>query len=291
MAGVPRRGGDVGVEDGFGVAAVGGHEDLIAVGADEEGAADTVAACPWAGGDGADVTDAGDEKVEVAGDGLIVVEPEAAVGVLLLIVVWFDSPGAGGEDDAGAHEAEGSADDLAWGEGIGADHHAEDAEFCFRDVEAVALGIEVVSDLQLVEFAVMEYDRAGGVDEHGGVVDGVAVALGEAGAEVDVVFASGVFDRGAGLAIGDGLRESCCGGVSPAYVHGFREDDQVCAVVGGPGDEHGGAAEVGGGVAGLDEHLDHGQCERVLLRHRGLLLPSRSSAAIISRTAAHWANL
>jgi len=278
VAGVARRGGDVGVEDGFGVAAVGGHEDLIAVGADEEGAADTVAAFPWAGGDGADVADAGDEKVEVASDGLIVVEPEAAVGVLLLIVVWFDSPGAGGEDDAGAHEAEGSADDLARGEGIGADHHAEGAEFCFRDVEAVALGIEVVSDLQLVEFAVMEYDRAGGVDEDGGVVDGVAVALGEAGAEVDVVLAGGVFDRGAGLAIGDGLRESCCGGVSPAQVHSFGKDDHVRAVPGGLGDQRGGAAEVGGGVAGLDEHLDHGQFERSTGRHRGLRLRVRGWA-------------
>ena len=65
-------------------------------------------------------------------------------------------PGAGGEDQVRAHQRQRPADDLAGREAVGADHQAERRQLRPRDGEAVALGVEVVGDVELVELAVVE---------------------------------------------------------------------------------------------------------------------------------------
>lgn len=192
------------MQEGVGVFAVRALEDLLAVGSHHERATDALAAGPGTGGEGADVAAAGDPEAEGAGDGAVVVAPELSVGFADLVMIGRDGPGTGGKDDVGAHQAEGAADDLAGGEGIGADHEAEGAVRGAGHGEAIAEVVAVVADLEFVEFAVVEEEVAGGADEEGGVVAGGTGLLDQAGADVNPVATGGFAQAGGGLALGNG---------------------------------------------------------------------------------------
>ena len=56
---------------------------------------------------------------------------------------------------------------------------------CFGDGKAVAGRIEIVSNLKFVDLSVLHQDFAFGRDDDGAIVDSLAVALGEAGRDVD----------------------------------------------------------------------------------------------------------
>ena len=60
----------------------------------------------------------------------------------------------------GAHQPQRPADDLPCGEAVGADHQSERRQRRPRDAEAVALRVQVVGDVQLVELAVVEEQAA-----------------------------------------------------------------------------------------------------------------------------------
>src|SRR5437868_5672099 len=154
---------------------------------------------------------------------------------------------------------------MAGREAVGADHQAERRQRRGGDAEAVALRVEVVRDVELVELAVVEEQLARGRDEDGGIIDLGSGALGEAGAEVDAVFRGGGRECLVRRAAGDWCRGFPGGRVGPAAVHRLRQDDHVGAFGRGAGDALAGAAEVGAEVAGLHVHLNEAEPE---FRHR-----------------------
>ena len=149
------------IVDGVPIDAVVALEDLFATGGDKHGAADTILTFPRAVGDGADVAGSGDPDVVFFSNGSVVVDPESTVGILLVVVVAGDSPSAGREDDLGPHSGEGSADDLALDERIGADHDADFSERGFYSGEGISGFVVLESRFDFVDFAMNEEEFAG----------------------------------------------------------------------------------------------------------------------------------
>ena len=99
-----------------------------------------------------------------------------------------------------------------------------------------------------------------GVDQHGGVVQPVARPLDEPGGDVDPVLAGGL-GQALGVRAGDRPGQVAGRGVGPAQVQALGQDDQAAALGGGLADGPDGPAQVGVGLAPLDQDLGHAGLE------------------------------
>src|SRR6266567_1950514 len=126
--------------------AVRAHYHPPSVRPDQERAADALAPFPRAVRQPTHVAHAGDPKFEIARHGTVVVEPELAVGFLLIVMTRRHGPRARRENNFGAHQTQGATDDLSASECIGTDHDTETAQRRARDAQPVPLRVTRLRD-------------------------------------------------------------------------------------------------------------------------------------------------
>jgi hypothetical protein len=94
-------------------------------------------------------------------------------------------PRAGGENDLCAHQTERATDHLPLRKPISADHESHGAERRLRDAQAIARGIEIMGNIEFVDFPMMEHDFTLRIDQHGRVETSLPFTLHESGTNVN----------------------------------------------------------------------------------------------------------
>jgi hypothetical protein len=128
------------------------------------------------------------------------------------------------------------------------------------DGKAVAGRVEIVSNFKFIDLSVLHQDFAFGRDDDGAIVDSLAVALGEAGCDVDSRL-SCCCSQEIAVPAWDRLGQPSGLGVRPAGVKTLGQDHDAAALAGGVLDHADRSAEILVTTPTFNEHLAHRQLE------------------------------
>jgi hypothetical protein len=144
-----------------------------------------------------------------------------------------------------------------------------------RDCEAIADRVQIVGDVQLVNFSVNQQDLTTRIDQHGGIVQVIPRAFDEARDYKDARRYRGlcellrVWSR-------NWLRQTSSAGVGPAQVQAFGQDEELAALLSRIKNEPFGSLKIGSRLSPLDQHLGHANSEVHNYHQAELLLMGRS---------------
>ena len=229
--------------------------------------------------DGANITASGNPLAEVARDRTLIIQPELTVGLARVVVPGGYSPGAGGKDHVGPHQAQGSTDHLTGSKPVGANHEPERSQRSADDSQTVTLRVHRVGKIEFVELAMMEQHFAFRRDEDGAVEEMIVCALDQSGANVDAMFSRRITQAHARSAIGNGSGVGECGVVAPTAIERFRQQDDGCSGIGGLGDVFDGATQVFFSLTADDGQL--GECELEAVHWKVAIIAPRDELAVI----------
>lgn len=154
------------VQNGFGLFPVRAHHHFMTFGINDQRAANAFPVFPGPFGNRSNVAGCSKPNGEFFGHLHEGLPPGIAIGIFFVIMVWWYGPAGGGKDNVGTHVTEGPRQHMVPGIGICTDKQSHGSPGGGAYIQPVALCINIVGYIQLVELTVLYQQLPLVVNDH-----------------------------------------------------------------------------------------------------------------------------